>query len=180
VRVLVIGNGGREHALRWKLGQSSSVEVSKAPSGLSAQDYVALAQEVDLTVVGPEAPLVAGVVDEFRSRKLPIVGPTAANAALEGSKVYSKRFMQKLGIPTARFETVETPEAARDALRHFRLPIVFKTDGLAAGKGVIIAQTAAEAETAIRTLALPMVIEEFLEGEEISFIALCDGKRAVE
>jgi phosphoribosylamine--glycine ligase len=132
-----------------------------------------------LTVVGPEAPLVAGVVDAFRSRSMPIVGPTAANAALEGSKVHSKRFMQLQAIPTARFETAETLIQATDLLRQFRLPIVLKTDGLAAGKGVVIATTQAEAHNAISTLPFPLVIEEFLEGEEVSFIVLCDGKRAV-
>jgi len=180
VKVLVIGKGGREHALRWKLHQSH-LQIVKASGSLSAHDYVLLAEaeKVDLTVVGPEAPLVAGVVDEFRWRHMPIVGPTAVNAALEGSKAYSKRLMQKLGIPTARFETVQTPEAALEALPNFNLPVVLKTDGLAAGKGVIIAQTKAEAESALDTLDFPLVIEEFLEGEEISFIALCDGERAL-
>jgi phosphoribosylamine--glycine ligase len=135
--------------------------------------------EVDLTVVGPEAPLVAGVVDQFRDRGMPIVGPVAANAALEGSKVHSKRFMQKLGIPTARFRTVENVTKAREALAGFRFPVVLKTDGLAAGKGVVIAQDRLEADIALTTLPFPLVIEEFLEGEEVSFIVLCDGKRAV-
>jgi phosphoribosylamine--glycine ligase len=144
-------------------------------------DYVQLAERlaVDLTVVGPEAPLVAGVVDQFRSKGYPIVGPTAENAALEGSKVHSKRFMERVGVPTARFATVSKASEAKDALRGFRLPVVLKTDGLAAGKGVIIAQTREEADAALSTLAYPMVIEEFLEGEEVSFIVLCDGKRGV-
>jgi phosphoribosylamine--glycine ligase len=110
---------------------------------------------------------------------MPIVGPTAANAQLEGSKVHSKRFMKRLGIPTARFETVATKTEAAAALPRFRMPVVLKTDGLAAGKGVIIATTTAEAHTAIEALPCPLVIEEFLEGEEVSFIALCDGKTAV-
>jgi len=184
----VIGGGGREHALAWRLRKSPSVrEVHAAPgnpgiAGLGVchaeSDYVHFAEElaVDLTVVGPEVPLVAGVVDQFRARGLVIVGPTAENAALEGSKVHSKRFMARLGIPTARFQTVTSQAEVR---RDFRYPIVLKTDGLAAGKGVIIAQNPAEFESALATLPFPMVIEEFLEGEEVSFIVLCDGKRAV-
>ncbi len=120
-----------------------------------------------------------GVVDQFRALGIPIVGPTAENAALEGSKVHSKRFMQRLGVPTARFHTATTPNAAREALKDFRYPVVLKTDGLAAGKGVVIAQTPQEAENAIQTLPCPLVIEEFLQGEEVSFIVLCDGKTAV-
>jgi phosphoribosylamine--glycine ligase len=108
-----------------------------------------------------------------------IVGPTAENAALEGSKIHSKRFMEKLGIPTARFCTVSSAIEANQALKSFRFPVVFKTDGLAAGKGVIIAATHDEASTAIATLPFPMVMEEFLAGEEVSFIVLCDGRRAV-
>ncbi len=144
-------------------------------------DYVQFveANGIDLTVVGPEVPLVAGVVDQFRARGLAIVGPTAENAALEGSKIHSKRFMEKLGVPTARFRTVTTTAGATAALNAFRYPVVLKTDGLAAGKGVIIAQDRAEAEAAIASLPCPMVMEEFLEGEEVSFIVLCDGKRAV-
>jgi phosphoribosylamine--glycine ligase len=191
VKVLVIGGGGREHALAWRLKKSASVaEVYAAPGnpGIaqiaaceSSSDYVQLVQTlgIDLTVVGPEAPLVAGVVDTFRSRGFPIVGPVAENAALEGSKVHSKRFMERLGVPTARFATVENAMEAREALRRFPLPVVLKTDGLAAGKGVIIAQTAEEADDALTALAYPIVIEEFLEGEEVSFIVLCDGERGV-
>ncbi len=177
MKTLVIGGGGREHALRWRLEKSPSVrEVLSATS-----DYVHFAEAngVDLTVVGPETPLVAGVVDQFRARGMAIVGPTAENAALEGSKIHAKRFMEKLGIPTARFRTATNPAEATEALTDFRLPVVFKTDGLAAGKGVIIATTIQEAHAAIATLPCPMVMEEFLEGEEVSFIVLCDGKRAV-
>jgi phosphoribosylamine--glycine ligase len=136
---------------------------------------------VDLTVVGPEVPLVAGVVDRFRARGLAIVGPTAENAALEGSKIHSKRFMEKLGIPTARFQTVASASqiSSENVARDFRYPVVLKTDGLAAGKGVVIAQNRAEVDAALATLPFPMVIEEFLVGEEVSFIVLCDGKRAV-
>jgi phosphoribosylamine---glycine ligase len=191
VKVLVIGSGGREHALAWRLQRSPSVsEVYAAPGNPgSAQvarcesfsDYVQLAANLgsDLTVVGPEAPLVAGIVDRFRERGMPIVGPTATNAALEGSKIHSKRFMARLGVPTARFETVENAPAARAALSKFSYPVVLKTDGLAAGKGVVIAGSEAEAIEALGQLAFPMVIEEFLQGEEVSFIVLCDGKRAV-
>jgi phosphoribosylamine---glycine ligase len=188
VKILVIGGGGREHALAWRLAKSPSVrEVHAAPGnpGIAKigtchafSDYVELSEVlgVSLTVVGPEVPLVAGVVDQFRARGMPIVGPTAANAALEGSKIHSKRFMEKLGIPTARFQTVSH---AGEVPRDFRYPVVLKTDGLAAGKGVIIAQNRAEADAALTTLPFPMVIEEFLVGEEVSFIVLCDGKRAV-
>lgn len=191
MKVLIIGGGGREHALAWRLAASPSVtELHCSPGnpGIaqvavchSSTDYVHLAESlgIDLTVVGPEAPLVAGVVDQFRALGRHIVGPTAANAALEGSKVYSKRFMQKLGIPTARFETLESAEEARAAFPRFRFPLVLKTDGLAAGKGVIIAQDLAEAEDALTQLAYPLVLEEFLQGEEVSFIALCDGRTAV-
>ena len=191
LKVLLIGGGGREHALAWRLRKSGSVtELHVAPgnvgmSGIAklhqSQDYVQLAQSlgIDLAVVGPEAPLVKGVVDRFRTIGIPIVGPTAENAALEGSKVHSKRFMQRLGVPTARFHTATTPVEAREALKDFRYPVVLKTDGLAAGKGVVIAQNPLEAESAIATLPCPLVIEEFLEGEEVSFIVLCDGKTAV-
>ena len=195
VKVLVIGGGGREHALAWKLSKSPSVaKVYAAPGNpgiaqvaecfaerFNGSDYVKLSQslKVDLTVVGPEAPLVAGTVDQFRSLGLPIVGPTAENARLEGSKIHSKRFMEKLGVPTARFRTVTSLQEGKDALKAFRFPVVLKTDGLAAGKGVVIAQTQAEADEALQTLPFPMVLEEFLEGEEVSFIVLCDGKRGV-
>ncbi len=191
MKVLVIGGGGREHALAWRLRKSPSVTELHASPGNpgiasvgeceNSSDYVQLAQSlgVDLTVVGPEAPLVAGVVDNFRSHGMAIVGPIAENAALEGSKVHSKRFMERIGIPTARFAAVSNEAEARDALKKFRLPVVLKTDGLAAGKGVIIAQTHEEAGAAIGALPFPMVIEEFLEGEEASFIVLCDGKRGV-
>lgn len=177
MKVLVIGGGGREHALRWRLEKSPSVtKVFRVES-----DYVQFVEHnaIDLTVVGPEAPLVAGVVDQFRARNLPIVGPTAENAALEGSKIHSKRFMEKLGVPTARFRTITNTAEALTALSEFRYPVVLKTDGLAAGKGVVIAQNRAEAEAAIASLPCPMVMEEFLEGEEVSFIVLCDGRRAV-
>ena len=191
MKVLVIGGGGREHALAWRLSRSASVTGLHAAPGNpgiaeiaichAETDYLALAEalQIDLTVVGPEGPLVAGIVDQFRQRGMPIVGPDARNAELEGSKIHAKRFMQKLGVPTARFHTAGTAAEATEALRSFRCPVVLKTDGLAAGKGVIIAQTAQEAEGALALLPFPLVIEEFLEGEEVSFIALCDGERAI-
>lgn len=191
MKTLVIGGGGREHALAWRLRNSASVtEVHAVPGnpGIasvgkchSSSDYVQLAESlgIDLTVVGPEVPLVGGIVDQFRARGMAIVGPTAHNAALEGSKIHSKRFMEKLGIPTARFRTVENTADASVAVRDFRYPVVLKTDGLAAGKGVVIAQNRAEVDAALNSLPFPMVIEEFLEGEEVSFIVLCDGNRAV-
>ena len=133
----------------------------------------------DLTVVGPEVPLVAGVVDEFRSRGLKIVGPNRAAARLEGSKIFAKNFLTKRKIPTAEFVTMENADEARAALDRFGFPVVLKADGLAAGKGVVIAHDRAEAEGALATLTGKLVIEEFLQGREVSFIALCDGKNVV-
>jgi len=165
LKVLVIGGGGREHALAWRLTESPSVtdlHVAPGNPGMeniaechSSSNYVQLAVSLgaDLTVVGPEGPLVAGVVDQFRSRGMAIVGPTAENAALEGSKVHSKRFMERVGVPTARFATASNHEEARIALRKFRLPVVLKTDGLAAGKGVTSAKAAEEARAARISLA---------------------------
>ena len=193
---MVIGGGGREHALAWKLKQCGSVtgliaspgnpgiaslaECVVANSGTAA-DYRALAEsrQIDLTVVGPEAPLVAGVVDEFRSHGLSIVGPTQAAARLEGSKIFAKKFLEKAGIPTARSVQVSSKADGMFAVTKFSLPVVVKADGLAAGKGVIIAETARAAQNAIEQLGPRLVIEEFLMGEEVSFIALSDGKRVV-
>lgn len=174
--------------MAWRLRRSPSVKAVYASPGnpgiaaeglcISGSDYVEIAENlgIDLTVVGPEVPLVAGIVDRFRARGLAIVGPTQSNAALEGSKVHSKRFMRHLGIPTARFETIDN---AGQFPADIRYPIVLKTDGLAAGKGVVIAQNRAEVDAALSNLPFPIVVEEFLEGEEVSFIVLCDGKRAV-
>jgi phosphoribosylamine--glycine ligase len=204
-KVLVIGGGGREHALVWRLAQCESVgEVFAAPGnpGIAqsakclpvgqgtSEDYLRLAESMgaDLTVVGPEAPLVAGVVDAFRDRRRLIFGPTAAAAQLEGSKNYAKNFMKQSNIPTAAFETVETDEAARRALDRFTYPVVLKADGLAAGKGVVIANDRAEAERVayamlageyVGNAGRRLVIEEFLEGEEVSFMALSDGKNVL-
>jgi phosphoribosylamine--glycine ligase len=130
-------------------------------------------------VVGPEVPLVEGMVDDFRRHGLRIVGPTRDAAQLEGSKIFAKRFFEQSGIPSAAFVTVENTEEARRALDRFGFPVVLKADGLAAGKGVVIAHDRAEAESALATLQGRLVIEEFLTGEEISFIALCDGRDAL-
>ena len=186
MRILIIGSGGREHALAWKLAREGHEIVSAPGNPGMAQvgrvipdtDYLAIANSVepDLTVVGPEAPLVAGVVDQFRASGRPTVGPNQENAQLEGSKIYSKQLMHRLGIPTAQFAGVETAEEALATLERFDYPVVVKADGLAAGKGVIIAQDRSEAEAAVRTLGPRLIVEEFLVGEEVSFIVLCDGK----
>jgi phosphoribosylamine--glycine ligase len=189
MRILVIGSGGREHALVWKLSQSPAVEKVYAAPGnpgmaqcgecaTAAGSFLEVAESVgaDLTVVGPEAPLVAGVVDEFRAAGRPVIGPTAENARLEGSKIFAKDFFHRHKIPTADFASVDSYEDARNALARFCYPVVVKSDGLAAGKGVIIAADRAEANRAVEALGPRLVIEEFLEGEEVSFIALCDGR----
>jgi phosphoribosylamine---glycine ligase len=189
MKILVIGGGGREHALAWKLAQSPGVEVFAAPGNpgiaqvarcLSGDPLaVALSTGADLTVVGPEAPLVSGIVDQFRACGLKIVGPTAESAQLEGSKVFAKNFMFKRNIPTAAFAAAENAAEARRLLDRFGFPVVLKTDGLAAGKGVVIAQDRNQAEAALAAFQGPLVVEEFLQGEEVSFIALCDGKTAL-
>lgn len=194
MRILVIGSGGREHALCWKLAQSPRISALYAAPGnpgiaqvatcLATSEYLSAAEsvEAELTVVGPEAPLAAGIVDQFRAKGRAIVGPTAAAARLEASKVFAKEFMIRAGIPTARFLPVSTAEQAHQALREFGLPVVLKADGLAAGKGVIIANTFAEADTGVRQLMTPgsqLVIEEFLTGEEVSFIVLSDGENVL-
>jgi phosphoribosylamine---glycine ligase len=192
MRILVLGGGGREHALAWKLAQSPDVTVFAAPGNPGIErigkcvrvaeatpaGWLALAEEIDadLTVVGPEVPLVAGVVDAFRARGRRIVGPDRAAAQLEGSKVFSKNFFVQRRIPTADYVIAESPEDARRALGRFRFPVVLKADGLAAGKGVIVAHDLAEAEQALATLKGRLVVEEFLVGQEVSFIALCDGR----
>lgn len=186
MKILVIGSGGREHALAWKLAQSQGVEVFAAPGNpgvarLGKCITLAQAEEMrpDLTVVGPEAPLVEGIVDRWRARGQRIVGPTQTASQLEGSKVFAKHFFVQSSIPTAGFVTAETPEEARKAINRFGFPVVLKADGLAAGKGVIIAHDRGEAEAALSTLKGRLVVEEFLTGEEVSFIALCDGRDAV-
>jgi phosphoribosylamine---glycine ligase len=193
LKILIIGSGGREHALAWQLSRFGH-EIVAAPGnpgiarvgpcfpGSSVGDYLGVAesQQVDLTVVGPEAPLVAGVVDRFRAAGRLIVGPTAAAAELEGSKSFSKGLMIRAGIPTAQHVTVTNPADAWRAIEQFGYPVVLKADGLAAGKGVVIAQSRAEAESALPALlTTKLVIEEFLAGEEVSFIVVSDGRRVV-
>ncbi len=199
MKVLVIGGGGREHALAWKLAQSARVQtVFVAPGNggtaldaklknLPLTDPAALAdfaaaEKVALTVVGPEAPLAAGVVDLFRARGLRIFGPTQAAAQLESSKAFAKDFMQRHGIPTALYASFTDAAAAHAHVARHGAPIVVKADGLAAGKGVVVAATADEAHEAIERMLGPgtpdgsrVVIEEFMAGEEASFIVLCDG-----
>jgi len=206
MNVLVIGGGGREHAIAWKLAQSrKTTRVYVAPgNGGTARspDLVnlditnvralrewALANKIGLTVVGPEAPLAAGVVDEFRAHGLRIFGPTKAAAQLESSKAFSKAFMRRHGIPTADYDTFTDPALAHAFVDRLGAPIVIKADGLAAGKGVVVAMTLQEAHDAVDFMLVDnkygavhneggarVVIEEFLAGEEASFIVLCDGK----
>jgi phosphoribosylamine--glycine ligase len=196
MKVLIIGGGGREHALAWRIAQSPEVErvfatpgnpgiaglASCIPAGDgSPEAYLAIAEsaDADLTVVGPEAPLVAGVVDAFRARGRAIFGPTAAAARLEGSKMFAKNFLLQSHLPTAEFVCAPDAAEARRALDCFSYPVVVKSDGLAAGKGVVVAEDRAEAEAALESLKPPFVIEEFLTGEEVSFIVLSDGRNVV-
>jgi phosphoribosylamine--glycine ligase len=186
MRILIVGSGGREHALAWKIAQSPGVELIASPGNPgTAQIARCLPLEQaedlrpDLTVVGPEVPLVEGIVDRFAAKGLRIVGPRRDAAQLEGSKVFAKNFFVEHRIPTAEFVTVENESDARRALDRFGFPVVLKADGLAAGKGVIIAHDRAEAEAAIATLHGRLVIEEYLAGEEVSFIALCDGRDCI-
>jgi phosphoribosylamine---glycine ligase len=191
LKILVIGGGGREHAIAWRLAQYPGVEVIAAPGnpGIAAvarcvpapnsiEGYADLAEHerVQFTVVGPEATLVAGIVDEFHARRLRIVGPTHAAAQLEGSKIFAKQFFGRAGIPTARAVEVTSYAEALDNIKKFTLPLVVKADGLAAGKGVVIAHTEQEAREAIHILGPRLVMEEFLEGEEVSFIGLSNGE----
>jgi len=207
VKVLILGSGGREHALAWRLSQDPDVaEVLTAPGnpGTAALGRVvpidlgspdaalalAASERVDLTVVGPEAPLERGLADLFRSYGRPIIGPTARGAALECSKAHAKAFMNRHGIPTARFVVCDDAATALDAVsgQAFGFPVVVKADGLAAGKGVTVAADRAEAEAAVRAAMVDrqfgaagarLVIEECLTGPEVSMFFLCDGDRAV-
>ena len=206
MKVLVVGGGGREHAMAWKLSESPKVHkvfVAPGNGGTARNDRFenvpitdvqalrawAATEKIALTVVGPEAPLAAGVVDEFRAHGLRIFGPTKGAAQLESSKAFSKAFMARHGIPTAKYETFTDAALAHAYVDAEGAPIVVKADGLAAGKGVVVAMTLAEAHEAIDFMLLDnkfgvshneggarVVIEEFLQGEEASFIVLCDGK----
>jgi phosphoribosylamine--glycine ligase len=206
MKAFVLGAGGREHAIAWRLLQSDSIdqvyaspgnagmalELSCIPADLSKPNEIAALAEtlgVDFTVVGPEAPLVAGVVDAFEARGLPIVGPSQRAAQLEGSKVFAKDFFNKYSIPTARSTTVDNEADLRTALDEIGVPVALKADGLAAGKGVILAHTMEEAleggrqllsGEAVGAAGSRILVEEFLNGREVSFIVLSDGERMFE
>ena len=205
MKVFVIGSGGREHAIVWKLRQSPRVtQIFCAPGNggicdeaecvpVDVKNIDALVQaaskiQPDLTVVGPEVPLALGVVDEFRRRGFRIFGPTAAAARLESSKIFAKEFMQRHRIPTAHFAICTTAAEIKEALPHFGTPIVVKADGLAAGKGVVIAQSREEASAVANEMlagkmvgeaGARVVLEQYLEGEELSFLVVSDGERVV-
>lgn len=206
MKVLVIGGGGREHALSWRIAQSGDVEqvyctpgnagiameASCIPGdGVNPREMAALAETlgVAFTVVGPEAPLVAGIVDEFDSRALPVIGPSQAAAKLEGSKIFTKQFLDEFNIPTAPFAIVENISEINAHISRFGFPVALKADGLAAGKGVVIAHSESEArEQAYKMLSGKLVgdagrrllVEQFLSGREVSFIVLSDGERYFE
>lgn len=202
MKILIVGSGGREHALAWKVAQSplvSKVYCAPGNPGIarvaecvalgvdSIQALRAFAEErvVQLTIVGPEGPLAAGIVDEFRKAKLPIVGPHKAAARIESSKAFSKDLMARLRIPTAEFKTFNSSGPALEYLDRREAPIVVKADGLAQGKGVVVARTRAEARDAVRSMlethafgeaGARVVIEDFLPGEELTLMAFTDGK----
>ena len=201
MRVLVVGSGGREHALAWRLGRSPQVEgvwcapgnagiadvatcVAVAPDDLKGLARFARDQAIDLTVVGPELPLTLGLVDRFAQEGLRAFGPTAAAARLEGSKVFAKELLRQLRVPTAFFGAFDQPEDAARFIDEVGAPVVVKADGLAAGKGVFICQSVADAKTAVDQVMAQrlfgdagarVVVEEFLHGEELSFMAITDG-----
>ena len=207
MNVLIIGSGGREHALAWKCAQSPNVNlVFVAPGNagtasekhvknvpIDTMDFITLTEfakenSVSLTIVGPEAPLVGGIVDYFQDQGLPCFGPTSKAAKLEGSKAFTKDFCSKYGIPSASYETFTNVEAAAEYIKKQRMPIVIKADGLAAGKGVVIAATVSEALETVHDMlsgnafgnaGQQVVIEEFLIGEEASFISIVDGETVV-
>ena len=207
MQILIVGGGGREHALAWKAATSAKVEqVFVAPGNagcaleakvtnvpIAADDVDSLCKfaaerSIDLTIIGPEQPLVAGIVDRFKQAELPIFGPSRAAAQLEGSKAFTKAFLARHNIPTARYATVSDLETAADFIESLPPPIVVKADGLAAGKGVIIANDHRSALAAVNDMlsgdafghaGKTVVIEEFLEGEEASFIAVVDGTDVV-
>ncbi len=201
MKVLVVGNGGREHAILWKVSQSPLVKglycakgnggtakiaqnVSIEPTNVKALADFVQREGIDFTIVGPEAPLVAGLVDEFESRGLKVFGPSQKASMLEGSKAFAKEFMQKYGIPTAEFHTFEDPQRAKNFIKDFGVPVVIKADGLASGKGVFVCKSYEEALRAIDNLMVKkalgeagskVVVEEFLEGEEASYIVMLNG-----
>ena len=205
MKILVVGSGGREHALAWKMAQSERIQVVYVASGnggtardinlinvpLSDPQELAefvVKENIALTVVGPETPLAAGIVDLFRERGLRIFGPTRQAAQLESSKDFAKSFMERHGIPTAKFKTFTDVELAHAYVDEQGAPIVIKADGLAAGKGVVVATTLEEAHSAVDQMLADnrygdagarIVIEEFLAGEEASFIVMCDGKNVL-
>jgi phosphoribosylamine--glycine ligase len=192
LKILVLGSGGREHALAWKLSQSTrplQLVASPGNPGIGAVAHcLPTPSSADLVVIGPEAPLVAGVADELRREGAKVIGPSAAAAQLEASKAFAKTLMDEGGIPTARFQVAETEAEARRALARFEYPVVIKADGLAAGKGVVIAKDRASAEDTIARMfsgelagdaGHRLVIEDFCPGEEVSFIGLSDGERIV-
>jgi len=202
MNILIIGNGGREHALAWKIAQSSlakkiyvapgnaGTELTNLIENIDIQDIDLLIQfarerKIDLTIVGPEAPLSQGIVNKFKENNLKIFGPTKEAAQLESSKDFSKRFMKKHGIPTAEYQTFTEPKLAHDYIDKKGSPIVIKADGLASGKGVVVAMTDNDAHNAIDLMlsenqfgnaGARIIIEEYLTGEEASFIVICDGK----
>ena len=201
MRVLIVGGGGREHTLAWKIRQSPLVDVLFAapgnpgiareatcvPIGVDAHsDLVTFArrERVDLAVVGPEAPLVAGLADRFAEGGVTVFGPSARAAAIEGSKVFAKDLMRRHSIPTAQFSTFDDPDRARRYCRALGAPLVVKADGLAAGKGAIVCRSLEEADAAIAECmerkafgasGARVVVEEFMRGEEVSFFALANG-----
>lgn len=205
MKVLVIGSGGREHALVWKIFQSELVDKIYAAPGndgmiplaervdISVDDIDSLANwvednDIDLTVVGPEKPLVNGIVDEFQKRDLTIFGPNAKASQIEGSKVFAKDILRKYDIPTAEYEVFNSAEAALDYFKSCNYPIVVKAEGLAGGKGVVIATNVQEAEEAVEKIMEDrvygdagerIVVEDFLKGEEVSFLGLTDGENIV-
>ena len=202
MKALIIGNGGREHALAWKISQSPLVKKIYVAPGNAGTELDSLLENInitdtdllikfakdkniDLTIVGPEVPLSKGIVNKFRENDLYIFGPTSEAAQLESSKDFSKKFMKRYGIPTAEFSTFTNAKLAHEYINQKGSPIVIKADGLAAGKGVIVAMTNEEAHNAIDSMlsdnqfgdaGARIVIEEFLKGEEVSFIVICDGK----
>jgi phosphoribosylamine--glycine ligase len=205
MKILVVGSGGREHALAWKLAQSERIQMVYCAPGnggtardprlvnidigdLNALADFVVAEHIGLTVVGPEVPLAAGIVNLFRSRGLKIFGPSKEAAQLESSKDFAKAFMQRHGIPTALYQTFSEPAPAHAYIDAQGAPIVIKADGLAAGKGVVVAMTLDEAHQAVDMMlsdnqfgdaGARIVIEEFLAGEEASFIVMCDGKNVL-